>query len=174
MRHFWLPADFLKLPSMYCFCTVRDCQKIAEVPPLQIPSFKSFENRTDCALKQFDLWSLRLQWGVQLSMLDCDFIVWYSQSAHFLALLVAPPWCMETRCDTLCQDNWRWHWAGALLQFEPRCDRGLCVTQIVNPCLWWLEAKDGNIQSTDMLCTFVLACFNMVFDQTFVALRWTC
>jgi len=32
---------------MYCFYTVRAYKKIAEVPPLQIPSFKSFENRTD-------------------------------------------------------------------------------------------------------------------------------
>jgi len=47
MRHLWLCAELHKLPSMCCFCTVRDCQKIAEVPPLQIPSFKSFENRTD-------------------------------------------------------------------------------------------------------------------------------
>jgi len=47
MRHFWLCAVHLKLPSMCCFYTVRACKKIAEVPPLQIPSFKSFENRTD-------------------------------------------------------------------------------------------------------------------------------
>jgi len=48
MRHFRLPAELDKLPSVCCFHTVRACQKIAEAPPLQIPSFKSFENRTDC------------------------------------------------------------------------------------------------------------------------------
>ena len=50
----------------------------------------------DCALKQFDSQcgaSLHLQGGVQavqLSMLDCDFVVWHSQSTRFLASLVAP------------------------------------------------------------------------------------
>jgi len=59
MRHLWLCAELHKLPSMCCFYTVRDCQKIAEVPPLQIPSFKSFENRTDSALLNSPLATLR-------------------------------------------------------------------------------------------------------------------
>jgi len=38
MRHFWLPAELLKLPSMCCFYTVSACQIFAQLPPLQIPS----------------------------------------------------------------------------------------------------------------------------------------
>jgi len=53
MRHFWLCAELVKLPNMCCFCTVRACKKIAEVPPLQILSFEAFENRTDSFMHWF-------------------------------------------------------------------------------------------------------------------------
>ena len=43
------------------------------------------------------------------------------------------------------------------------------MCQMIIPCLQELEAKDGNILSTGLLCAIALACFNMDFDVTFLA-----
>ena len=37
MRHKWLCAELVKLPSMHCFCTVRACKKIHKLAPLETP-----------------------------------------------------------------------------------------------------------------------------------------
>jgi len=54
---------------------------------------------------------------------------------------------METRCDTACQAN-----------------------QIFHLCL---QEAEENVHAATILYTHVLACFNMVLDETFLALLWT-
>jgi len=50
MWHLWPCAELVKPPGVCCFHTARACQKIAEAPPLQIPSHESFEKSNGLAV----------------------------------------------------------------------------------------------------------------------------
>jgi len=43
MRHVWLCAELVKLPSMCGFYTVMVYITFAQLAPLEIPNFKSFD-----------------------------------------------------------------------------------------------------------------------------------
>jgi len=52
---------------------------------------------------------------------------------------------------------------------ETQCDTWCQLNHIFYPCLQEIEASAGNIHAAVILCAFVLACFNVVLDVTFLA-----
>jgi len=88
------------------------------------------------------------QEGCSKACLDGEAHVWHGQSAHS-SLRSSLPSCVlhpkhGDRCDALCQ-----------------------ASHLFSPCNQLSCFKLERVFSTAMLCIFVLACFNMVLDETF-------
>ena len=84
MWHFWLPAECVKLPDMCGFHTVRACQKIHKLAPLQILSYKSIWKLDWLTTRQTEksewLWSFEDHLALQKLGLILHF--WRSQSCR--------------------------------------------------------------------------------------------